>query len=105
MTIHIELSQRAFRILESLPQKIGFDLFQLIDTLSKFPEIGSPMGTRFPKYSAFRQLIYKRKLRIIYAYDRDSETVNVLSILDCRQTFPDPDTLTPDNPNPGLPLK
>lgn len=77
---HVELTTRAFFVLESFPERIAFDVFRYLDRLALFPEMGSPLGYRFPKLDGFRQLVYKRWLRIIYEFDASENTVFILAI-------------------------
>ena len=77
-----------FSVLESLPENLAFDIFRKLDYLSEFPKVGSPLGARFPQLEGFRQLLYKRRTRIIYDFDEHDGTVYVLFIQDCRQELP-----------------
>lgn len=88
MKTHIELMAQTFAVLELLTQTIAFEVFSKIDKLSNFPQMGSPLGPRFPRLGKFRQLIYRRRLRIIYEFDEVENTVYVLVIQDCRRKMP-----------------
>lgn len=102
---HIELTDRAFRVLESLPEAVAFDVFEELDRLAEFPRMGTSLEPRFPKLTGYRQLIYKRTLRIIYEFDEYDNTVYVLAISDCRQKLPAPRELRRDRPQDDeLPL-
>lgn len=79
---------RAFAVPESLPEAVAFDVFSKLEKLGQFPQMGSPLGPRFPKMKGLRQLVYKRWLRIIYEFDEYNDTVYVLAIQDCRQKLP-----------------
>lgn len=106
MAIHIELSKRSFAILERLPENTGLDLFKLIDRLRFFPEIGTPLEIQFPDLAGYRQLIYKKRLRVVYRYAQQTETVYVILIIGCRQEMPDRRELSRDiPPNEELPLE
>ena len=106
MKAHVELTARAFAVLESLSESVAFDVFGKLDKLSEFPEMGSPLGPRFPRLKAFRQLIYKRWLRIIDQFDDDDQTVYILAIQDSRQKLPSARDLKRDNrPDEELPLE
>ena len=105
MKAHIELAASAFAVLESLPETIAFDVFSKLDKLGEFPQMGSPLGPRFPQLKAFRQLIYKRRLRIIYQFDEQDRTVYILAIQDSRQKLPSARDLKRDRlPDEELPL-
>jgi len=88
MKNHIELTSRAFLTIESLPQHIAFDIIRLLEHLRDFPEMGSPLHSRFPKLKDFRQLLYKRSIRVIYEFDEYENTIYVLAVQDCRQKLP-----------------
>lgn len=82
--------ESVFAVLERLPQKLAFDIFRRLDQLAEFPEMGSPLGPRFPRLEGFRQIIYRRQIRMIYEFDESDQTVYVLLIQDCRQKIPTP---------------
>jgi len=106
MAIHIELSARTFAALEKMPEHIAFDLFRLIDRLRSFPELGTPLDAYFPGYQGFRQLIYKRQVRVIYEYVGPEELVKIHTILDCRRELPGRRELIQDPPpSEELPLE
>ena len=99
MKSHIELMAQAFAVLESLPETTAFDVFRKLDKLARFPQMGSPLGPRFPKLKGLRQLVYKRWLRIIYEFDELDNTVNILVIQNCKQKLPAPRELKRRMPN------
>ncbi len=97
MVTHIRLTNRAFAALEALPESIAFDIIRKLDhDLTMFPEMGAPLGPRFPRLNGLCQLIYKRSVRVIYDYDQHDETLYVLAIQDCRQKMPSPRDLKRD---------
>lgn len=98
MKSHIELVDQAFAVLESLPEITAFDLFSKLDKLAQFPQMGSPLGPRFPDLEGFRQLVYKRRLRIIYEFDEHDNIVYVLVIQNCKQKLPAPRELKRNMP-------
>lgn len=85
---HIQIMVRAFAALESLPKSKAFGIISLLEHLRQFPEMGSPLGHRYPKLKHFRQLLYKRSIRIIYEFDEYESTIYVLAVQDCRQKMP-----------------
>lgn len=87
---------RAFESLETLPEAISFGVFAKIDQLRTFPEMGTPLGPRYPKLKAYRQILYKNSIRVIYEFDEVDKTVYVLMIQDCRQKMPQPRELKRD---------
>ena len=103
---HLQLTNRAFKVLELLPAAVAFDLFRKLDRLAAFPLMGTPLESRFPELKGFRQLIYDRHLRIIYEFDENDDTVYVLAINNCRQKLPTPRELRRDRPlDDELPLE
>lgn len=90
MKYAVHMTDRAFQVLESMPETIAFQILSKIDRLAEFPEMGSPLGVRFPKLEGFRQLIHHRSVRVIYDFDIIDETIYILCIQDCRQKLPSP---------------
>lgn len=77
----------AFSVLESLPQPIAFGIFQQTEHLERFPEIGSQISE--PKHlSKYRQLVFKKKYRIIYRFDDAENIVRIIHLQNCRQKLP-----------------
>lgn len=106
MKCHIQLTERAFASLESLDETIAFDIFAKIDVLADFPQMGSPLGPRFPQLKGYRHLILNRRIRIIYEHDEFENNVYILAINDCRQDLPSPRELRRDRQSDGeLPLE
>lgn len=99
MKAHIDVQSPAFLVLESLPQGTAFGIVGLFDYLREFPEMGAPLGPRFPKLKGLRQLIYKSSIRIIYEYDEQDQTVYILSVQRCSQKIPDRRALKRQTPN------
>lgn len=64
--IHLRWSETAFAVLESLPQSQAFEILNRTDQLASFPEMGSPLNHLYPKLGNCRQLIFKRKYRVVY---------------------------------------
>ena len=95
----IEWTSRAFTVLESLEGKIAFAIFRHSELLRQFPEMGSALEYRFPTLKGRRQLIFKRKFRIIYEFDDYEDTVYILAVQDCREKRPSPRDLKRDTPN------
>jgi mRNA-degrading endonuclease RelE of RelBE toxin-antitoxin system len=87
MTV-IEWTAPAFAKLESLPEPLAFEIVERVDLLVNFPEIGSPLQSRFRALRNCRQLIINRWYRVIYEYDSDAETVYILAVQNCRQKLP-----------------
>lgn len=89
MKAHIDVQSPAFLVLESLPQSMAFGIVALFDYLREFPEMGAPLGPRFPKLKGLRQMTYKGSIRIIYEYDHLDETIYILAVQSCSQKMPD----------------
>lgn len=86
----IEWTSRAFLVLESLPQKIAFEIIRQVDTLAVFPKSGAKLESRFPLLKDYRQLIIKRKYRVIYDFDEFEDRIYILAVQNCRQQLPSP---------------
>jgi hypothetical protein len=102
--MHIELSEPAFTFLESVPEKIAFEIVAALDRLMTFPEMGAPLGPRFPDLSGKRQLLYKRFIRVIYEYDEYEKNIYVFAIQNCRQKLPSSRELRRSGPDGELNL-
>ncbi|HEX6279274.1 MAG TPA: type II toxin-antitoxin system RelE/ParE family toxin [Pyrinomonadaceae bacterium] len=96
-------SSPAFLALERLPQATSFGILRLLDGLSHSPRMGHSMDEL--ELPGFRQLIYRRKNRIIYEYDEAQDCVRILALLDCRQQIPEPKDLKFRPPDEELPLE
>lgn len=77
----------AFLVLESLPQPIAFGIFQQTEHLQRYPEIGSQISG-VGHLSQYRQLIFKKKYRIIYRFDDAENIVRIIHLQYCRQKLP-----------------
>lgn len=86
--IRIRWSTTAFTYLEALPQKLAFEILDLTDRLTSFPEMGVPLRHLYPSFGNCRQLIYQRKHRVIYVYDADESLIRILALQHCRQQLP-----------------
>jgi plasmid stabilization system protein ParE len=86
--IDIRWSVTAFSRLESLPQKVAFEILDRTDRLLSFPEIGTPLRDLYPQCGNCRQLIYKRFYRVIYVYEPDEKLIKILALQHCRQQLP-----------------
>jgi mRNA-degrading endonuclease RelE of RelBE toxin-antitoxin system len=86
----IEWTSRAFRILETLPQGIAFEIIRQVDYLQQFPNLGVNLSSRFATLKDYRQIIIKRKYRVIYDYDDFEKMIYIVAVQDCRQHLPSP---------------
>lgn len=86
--IHVEWTTPAFTQLETLPQKLSFEIIKRADTLSIFPEMGTSLEIYSAHLKGYRQLVINRKYRLIYKFDRGKQTVFALFIQPCRQQLP-----------------
>ena len=101
-----ELMARAFQSLESLPENIAFEILRKLDALTQFPEMGTSLEVRFPKLKDYRELLYKRSIRIIYQFDAYDNMIYVVAIQNCRQKLPSARDLKRDSStNKELPLE
>lgn len=99
----IAWSSPAFLALERLPQATAFGILRLLDGLIHSPRIGHSMDEL--GLPGFRQLIYRRRNRIIYDYDEAIGCVRILALIDCRQQIPEPKDLKFIPPDEELPLE
>ena len=99
MMSHLEYMARSFAVLESLPQHTAFGIVSQLAHLRQSPRMGATLGPRFPKLKDFRQILYKRVMRVIYEFDEYENVVYILAIQDCRQKLPSARHLKRDNPN------
>jgi len=60
--------------------------------------MGTPLKSRFPKLKGYREVLYKRFIRIIYEFDAHDNMMYVVAIQDCRQKLPSPRQLKRDRP-------
>ena len=86
--IEIEWTSRAFSVLEALPQEIAFEIVRQVDYLQEFPQIGANLSSRFASLQGYRQLIIKRKYRVIYDFDEFENRIYILAVQNCRQQLP-----------------
>jgi mRNA-degrading endonuclease RelE of RelBE toxin-antitoxin system len=86
----IEWTSRAFGVLETLPQAIAFEIIRQVDYLQQFPNLGVNLSSRFVSLKDYRQIIIKRKYRVIYDYDDFEKMIYIVAVQDCRQQLPSP---------------
>jgi mRNA-degrading endonuclease RelE of RelBE toxin-antitoxin system len=78
----------AFAALETLPQGVAFEIVRRVDLLGNFPLGGASLQTDFDTLKPCRQLIVKRKYRVVYEYDEFDDAVYILAVQSCRQKLP-----------------
>ena len=88
MNNFIQWTDQAFHELESLPEKLAFEIIRKTDLLSPFPELGSDLGSRVKQLAGLRQLVINRRWRVIYEFDDSKSTVFILAVQSCRQKLP-----------------
>jgi hypothetical protein len=93
MSYFVQWSGPAFRKLESLPQKLAFEIISRTDLLSAFPELGNELGSRFEQLAGLRQLIVDRRWRVIYEVDQKDAAIWILAVQSCRQRLPSKRTM------------
>jgi hypothetical protein len=77
----------AFLVLETLPQATAFGIIRHTDHLRRFPKLGFQISS--PRnLSNYRQLIYRKKYRIIYRLDEVENCVRIVNLHNCSQKFP-----------------
>ncbi|MBS1807699.1 MAG: type II toxin-antitoxin system RelE/ParE family toxin [Acidobacteria bacterium] len=87
--IQIEWTTQAFAQLEALPQAIAVEIIRRTDALQVFPEMGVSLCEQLQSVWNYRQLIIKRKHRVIYRYDREQSLIYIAAIQHCRQQLAD----------------
>ena len=88
MNYFVQWSGPEFRRLESLPQRLAFEIIRRTDLLSTFPELGNDLGSRFEQLAGLRHLIVDRRWRVIYDVDEKKSTIRILVVQSCRQKLP-----------------
>ena len=88
MNNFIQWTDQAFRELESIPEKLAFEIIRKTDLLSPFPELGSDLGSRVRQLAGLRQLVINWHWRVIYEFDDSKSTVFILAVQSCRQKLP-----------------
>ena len=86
--LHIQWAATAFAALESLPQKIAFEILDRTDKLASFPEPGISLRELYPAFGNCRQLVFRRKYRLIHVYDPDEGEIRILMLQHCRRQLP-----------------
>lgn len=86
--IHVRWSATAFVGLESLPPKTAFEILDSTDRLAIFPELGVALPQPYAKFGNCRQLVFRRKYRLIYLYEAGEREIKILLLQQCRQQLP-----------------
>jgi mRNA-degrading endonuclease RelE of RelBE toxin-antitoxin system len=84
----IEWTIPAFASLEKLPQTIAFEIVRRVELLADFPESGASLQSELPLLKQCRQLVIKRKYRVVYEFDEFENTIYILAAQNCRQKLP-----------------
>jgi plasmid stabilization system protein ParE len=91
--ISIEWTNQAFEQLEALPDSVAFEIIRCIETLTAFPEMGVSLREQLQTGWNYRQLIVKRKYRVIYRYNPEPALIYIAAIQHCCQQLADYTTL------------
>lgn len=67
---------------------MAFEIVRRTDALMAFPEMGASLRETLLTDKNYRQLIVKRRWRVIYRYDRDEAVIYLAALQHCRQQFP-----------------
>lgn len=86
--IHVRWSATAFGVLESLPPKTAYEILASTDRLAIFPELGVGLPQPYAKFGNCRQLVFRRKHRLIYLYEAAEHEIKILMLQQCRQQLP-----------------
>jgi mRNA-degrading endonuclease RelE of RelBE toxin-antitoxin system len=95
----------AFLFLETIPEPLALAIFHQAKMLKAFPKMGGPLPNAKKGYSQYRQLVHKKRYRIIYEFDELEDTVYVSAVQSCKQRLPSPRSLTRQTPEGELPLE
>lgn len=88
MSAEIVWAVPAFDELDKLPRPTAFEIVARVEALTRFPEMGPPIKSRFPELSSCRELIVRRRYRVVYEFDGALSTVTILAVQRCRQKHP-----------------
>jgi mRNA-degrading endonuclease RelE of RelBE toxin-antitoxin system len=86
--IHVRWSATAFGVLEKLPPKTAFEILDSTDRLAVFPELDVGLPQPYAKFCNCRQLVFRRKYRLIYLYEAGEREIKILLLQQCRQQLP-----------------
>jgi hypothetical protein len=86
--IHVRWSATAFVVLESLPAKTAFEILDSTDRLAVFSELGVALPQPYAGFGNCRQLVFRRKYRLIYLYEAAEREIKILLVQQCRQQLP-----------------
>lgn len=75
-------------MLESLPQKTAFEILDPADKLASFPELGVSLRHLYSGLGNCRQLVFRRKYRLVYVYEEDKSEIRILMLQHCRLQLP-----------------
>jgi mRNA-degrading endonuclease RelE of RelBE toxin-antitoxin system len=88
VSVSIEWCEPAFTELEALPESISFEIIGRVDLLESFPEMGVPLESRYRALERCRQLVIRRKYRVLYEFDATAGRIVILAIQACRRQLP-----------------
>jgi hypothetical protein len=86
--IHVRWSATAFGVLEGLPPKTAFEILDSTDRLAVFPELGIALPQPYARFGNCRQLVFRRKYRLIYLCEAVEREIKILLLQQCRQQLP-----------------
>ena len=78
----------AFSQLEALPTVLAFEIVRRADALEAFPEMGAPVISADPGLRKCRQIIIRRRYRVVYEYDERDAKIFIFAVQHCRQRLP-----------------
>jgi hypothetical protein len=83
--IRVRWSATSFGVLESMPPKTAFEILDSTDRLAVFPESGVALRQPYARFGNCRQLVFRRKYRLIYLYEAGEREIKILLLQQCRQ--------------------
>ena len=88
MSAEIVWAGPAFEELDKMPRPTAFEIVARVDALAMFPDMGPLIKSRFRELSACRQVIVRRRYRVVYEVDHALRVVTILAVQRCRQKHP-----------------
>lgn len=86
--VEIEWASPAFKVLETLPQRLAFNIVARTDLLAEFSQQGTILQGYHHLGNPFRQLIYKGIYRVVYLFAESQNRLYIIALQNCRQVLP-----------------
>jgi plasmid stabilization system protein ParE len=86
--VAIEWASPAFKVLETMPQRLAFQIVRRTDLLAEFPEQGAILPNNSYLDQPFRKLIHGATYRVVYWYNATQNRVIIVALQHCSQNIP-----------------